>query len=117
MFVEHFIDRQIVVLAMDAATLEVMCEAQTLTAAVRFSDLLNDPDRPPARCTTGATGARFICTQGTGDDYLRLDFVLVDHNWRLLGGILPRGPGSSGADQAALLRGYHARLGVPACPP
>lgn len=114
MFVEHFIDRQFVVLDLETQTIQVLCDAQTLTAAVRFSELLNDPDRPPATCTASFPGV--TCKQGTGSDLVWLDFVRVDGDWRLLGGILPRGPMRT-AGPRALVTDYRARLGVSACPP
>ena len=118
MFVERFIDRQIVVLDMESATIQVLCDAQTLTAAVRFSELLNDPDRPPARCTHGTLGpSRLSCMQRADGEYLRLDFVRVDDAWRLLGGILPRGPVPFTGDGGALVREYRSKLNVSACPP
>jgi len=115
MFVDRFIEGQLVVLELETGTIQVLCDAQTLTAAVQFSELLNDPDRPAASCTPSGSGS--ICTQGTGVELLWLDFTRVDDAWRLLGGILPRGPVPSVGDMRALVRDYRARLGTVACPP
>jgi hypothetical protein len=118
MFVERFVDRQLVVLELENETLQVLCDAQTLTAAVRFSELLNDPDRSPASCTPiVARTAGFVCTQGAATEYLRLDFTRVDDAWRLVGGVLPRGPGPKPGDGGALIRKYLVKLDVAACPP
>lgn len=119
MFVDRFVEGQVVVLELESGTIQVLCDAQTLTAAVRFSELLNDPDRPPATCAPGtAPGTTgFVCTQGTGAGLLWLDFVRAGDGWRLTGGILPRGPVPSTGDARALVRDYRARLGAPACPP
>ncbi|MBA3452497.1 MAG: hypothetical protein H0T42_05300 [Deltaproteobacteria bacterium] len=114
MFVDRFVERQLVVLEPESGTIQILCDAQTLTASVRFSELLNDPDRPPPRCVSAAG---FVCTQGVGPDLLWLDFARIEDSWRLLGGILPRGPVPATGDPRALVREYRAKLGVAACPP
>lgn len=115
MFVDRFVEGQLVVLELETETIQILCDAQTLTAAVRFSELLNDPDRPLATCSPGRAG--YVCTQGTGADLVWLDFTRIDDAWRLLGGILPRGPVPATGDPRALVREYRAKLGVAVCPP
>ncbi len=116
MFVDRFVEGQLVVLERETGTIQVLCEAQTLTASVRFSELLNDPDRPPATCSAARPG-HVICTQGAGADLLWLDFKRIDEDWRLVGGIAPRGPVPATGDFRALIREYRAKLFVAACPP
>lgn len=116
MFVARFVEGQLVVLERETASIQVLCEAQTLSASVRFSELLNDPDRPPATCSAASPG-HVICTQGTGADLLWLDFRRIDDAWRLVGGIPPRGPVPPSGDFRVLVRDYRAKLGVAACPP
>ena len=116
MFVDRFVEGQLVVLDRETASIQVLCDAQTLTASVQFSELLNDPDRPPATCSAARAGY-VICTQGTGADLLRLDFERLDDTWRLVGGIPPRGPAPATDDYRALIREYRAKLSVAVCPP
>lgn len=116
MFVDRFVEGQLVVLERETGTVQILCDAQTLSASVRFSELLNDPDRPPATCASGR-GGHVICTQGAGSEMLRLDFQRIDDAWRLVGGIPPRGPVPTIGDPRALLRGYRVKLAVAACAP
>lgn len=117
MFVDRFVEGQLVVLERETGTVQILCDAQTLGASVRFSELLNDPDRPPATCSTTGRAGHALCTQGTGAGLLWLDFQRVDGAWRLVGGIPPRGPVPATGDFRALIREYRAKLFVAACPP
>jgi hypothetical protein len=116
MFVDRFVEGQLVIFERETGTIQILCEAQTLTASVRFSELLNDPDRPRATCSAARPG-HVICTQGTGAALLWLDFQRIDDAWRLVGGIPPRGPVPPTGDFRALIREYRAKLSVAACPP
>jgi len=115
MFMARFVEGQLVVLELETATIQILCDAQTLTAAVRFSELLNDPDRQPATCAPGSAG--YVCTQGAGAELVWLDFRRLDDAWRLVGGILPRGQVPASGDPRALIREYRTKLDVSVCPP
>ncbi len=117
MFVDRFVESQLVVLERETGTVQILCDAQTLSASVRFSEHLNDPDRPPATCSPTKRAGHVICTQGTGANLLWLDFQRIDDAWRLLGGVPPRGPVPATGDFRALIGEYRAKLFVAACPP
>ena len=116
MFVDRFVEGQLVVLEREMGSVQILCDAQTLGASVRFSELLNDPDRPSATCSFTEQPGHVLCTQGSGADLLWLDFQRIDDGWRLLGGIPPRGPVPASRDFRALIREYRAKLSVAGCP-
>lgn len=111
MLLAPYIERQFIVLYHHLSTIEVLCDAQTLGAAIHFGELLNDPDRRAVECVAEERDA-VTCTQ-TGTPYtVRLHFRGIDPPV-LVGGILSQGPRLG----PILVRDYRAKLDTSACPP
>jgi hypothetical protein len=116
MYIDRYIERQLVVVDLQNGAVEILCDANTLAAAALIGDLLSDPDRPPVECGSGSNQT-VTCTQAGGAAMLWLDFRRHADTWRLLGGILPRDPGPSRHDARPLIREYRATRDRAVCPP
>jgi len=111
MLLAPYLERQFVVLYHHFSTVEVLCDAQTLGAAIHFGALLNDPDRAAVECVAEPRDS-ITCTQAGAPYSLWLHFRGVDAPV-LVGGILSNTPKLG----PILVRNYRTKLGTSACPP